>query len=373
MKGFLLFLFPSLFLASACGPRESAVGRQDGAAGITDKVVDAPYLLATDWPRLPEGFVLGNPSGIGVDSAGHVIVFCRRKRVWPVLLPMPGSLMTTDAILILEGSSGKLLSSWGAGEFVMPHGLTVDAQDNIWITDVGLHQVMKFSHEGKRLLTLGVAGEPGNDPLHFNRPTGVAIAPDGGFYVSDGYRNSRIVKYSADGKYLFEWGKKGSGAGEFDIPHGLCLDEAGNVYVADRENRRIQVFDARGRFLRVFSDPGFGYLCGVAYDPVSRRVVAVDDKSFLHLKHRGSDVLVLDRDGRVISRWGRSGGYDGATCWYHDLALGRDGSIYVGDILGNRIRKFVPRRGITGEVVGYHVVAGPSIPHRGPAGARYSR
>jgi len=363
MKGFLLFFLFSLVFASACGPGEGAVGTRERVGDLPKGVGGPTYSLAAGWPQLPDRFVLGNPSGIGIDSAGHVIVFCRRKRVWPVLLPIPGSLMTTDAILVLDGSSGKLLGSWGAGEFVMPHGLTVDAQDNIWITDVGLHQVMKFSHEGKRLLTLGVAGEPGNDSLHFNRPTGVAVAPDGSFYVSDGYRNSRVVKFSAGGKYLFEWGRKGSSAGEFDIPHGICLDETGNIYVADRENRRIQVFDPSGRFLRQLADRSFGNICGIAYDAFAHRIVAVDDQSFLHLKHRGSDVLILDREGKVISRWGRSGGTDGPACWYHDVALGRDGSIYVGDILGDRVQKFIPRRDSIGA----------SVPRQDPAGERYSR
>jgi peptidylamidoglycolate lyase len=308
----------------------------------------APYRLATGWPQLPDRFVLGNPSGLSVDRAGHLIVFCRGKRVWPQLLPMPGSLMKTNTVLVLDSASGKLLNSWGAGQFIMPHGLTVDADDNIWVTDVGLHQVMKFTHDGRRLLTLGIAGQPGNDSLHFNRPTDVAIAPDGCFYVSDGYRNSRVIKFSPGGRYLFEWGKKGSGDGEFDIPHGLCLDGEGNVYVADRENRRIEVFDSSGRFLRQFNDPGFGYICALAYDPRLHRIIAVDDKSFFRLKHRGSDILVLDLDGKIIIRFGRSGAYTGPDCWYHDLALGPEGTIYVGDILGNRLQKFIPDQDLTG-------------------------
>jgi len=330
MKGIFVWLIPLLisFSSDSCGSR--------------DTVLAAPYRLVPGWPQLPDQFILGNPTGLAVDHSGHLIVFHRGKRAWPLLLPMPHSMMTTNTILVLDSASGKILNSWGAGRFIMPHGLTVDAANNIWVTDVGLHQVMKLTPDGRRLLTLGIAGQPGNDSLHFNRPTDVAVAPDGSFYVSDGYRNSRVVKFSPDGKYLFEWGRKGSGEGEFDIPHGLCLDEAGNVYVADRENRRIEVFDPTGRFLRQFADPGFGYIGAIAYDPRSRRIIAVDDKSFLHLKHRGSDILLIDLDGRIISRFGRSGAYSGPVCWYHDLALGPDGSIYVGDILGNRLQKFTP-------------------------------
>ena len=115
---------------------------------------------------------------------------------------------------------------------------------------VGLHQIFKFSHEGNLLLKLGVAKTPGNDSLHFDLPTDVAVADDGSFYVSDGYGNSRVVKFSKEGKYLFEWGKKGDKPGEFNTPHMIDLDTYGNVYVADRENNRIQKFDAHGIFLK---------------------------------------------------------------------------------------------------------------------------
>ena len=346
MKAWPDLLFPLLcFTLGGCSPRTDAG--------------NAPYRLAAGWSQLPAGFVLGNPTGIGVDSGGNLMVFCRGRRDWPLLLPMPRERMKTNTIVLLNSADGKMLSSWGANLFIMPHGLKVDSANNIWITDVGLHQVMKFSHDGRRILTLGIAGEPGNDSLHFNRPTDVAAAPDGCFYVSDGYRNSRVVKFSPAGKYLFEWGRKGSGPGEFDIPHGLCLDEWGNVYVADRENRRIEVFDPAGRFLRQFNNLDFGNICALAYDRRLHRIIAVDDKSILRLNHRGSDILILDLNGRLVSRFGRSGGYAGPVCWYHDIALGPDGSIYVGDILGNRIQKFMPDPS--------------SITHPAPNGGRYSK
>lgn len=117
---------------------------------------------------------------------------------------------------------------------------------------------MKFDHQGKLLMKIGAAGVAGDDSLHFNRPTDVAVASDGSIYVSDGYRNSRVVKFSAAGKYLYAWGVKGSGPGQFDLPHGLDLDGEGNVYVADRENSRIQIFSPSGRFIREWKDKSFG-------------------------------------------------------------------------------------------------------------------
>jgi len=201
------------------------------------------YELVTAWPGLPDGFTLGNPIGIGIDTNQNIIVFHRAGRKWPLIGSMPGNTIAANTILILDNKTGQLLNSWGAGLFIMPHGLIVDKNNNIWVTDVGLHQVFKFDHDGSLLMEIGEPKVPGNDSTHFNRPTDIAVANDGSFYVSDGYRNSRIIKFSSTGKYLFEWGKKGSNEGEFNIPHGLDLDNNGNLYVADRENCRVQVFD----------------------------------------------------------------------------------------------------------------------------------
>lgn len=301
----------------------------------------ARYRQIKDWPRLPEGFHLGNPSGIGIDSEQNIIVFHRAGRVWPLILPMPESLITSNTIVILDRQSGRMVNSWGTGLFIMPHGLTVDAQDNIWVTDVGLHQVFKFSHEGRLLMRLGEAKVAGQDATHFNRPTDVAIAPDGAIYVSDGYRNSRIVKFSPDGKYLFEWGKKGDGPGEFDVPHSIDLDGKGNVYVADRENKRIQVFDPNGKFKGEWTGKDFGRICALRFDQTKTRLFAADYLTH-YISPKGSDILVFDTSGRLLTRFGRSGFYDGPVCWYHDVAVDRDGNIYAGDILGNTLQKFIP-------------------------------
>jgi peptidylamidoglycolate lyase len=172
------------------------------------------------------------------------------------------------------------------------------------------------------------------------KPTDIAIAKDGSFYVSDGYGNSRIVKFSPAGKYLFEWGKRGDNQGEFDIPHAICLDSSDNVYVADRENNRVQEFDSSGRFIKQWAGDNFGSMCSVFIDKTTMKLFAVDDFSFLKIKHRGSDVFIFDTSGKVQTRFGRSGFYDGSTAWYHDMTIDKDENIYVGDILGNSIQKF---------------------------------
>jgi peptidylamidoglycolate lyase len=298
------------------------------------------YELIKNWPQLPAGFTLGNPTGIGIDTNQNIVVFHRADRNWSLFESMPDKPIQSKTILVIDKDNGHLISSWGDNLFIMPHGLTVDQENNIWVTDVGLNQVFKFSHNGKLLLTLGEAKVSGNDSLHFNKPTAVAIAKNGSFYVSDGYGNSRIIKFSAQGKYLFEWGKKGKRENEFDIPHGISLDINENVYVADRENNRIQVFDPNGKFLRQFSDKSFGAIGSVAFDKTQTKLFAVDDFTFLKLKHHGSDVLILDTAGQVHTRFGRSGSYEGVIAWYHDLVVDREENIYVGDIQGNKIRKF---------------------------------
>lgn len=149
-----------------------------------------------------------------------------------------------------------------------------------------------------------------------------------------------MIKFSPQGNYLFEWGRQGNEEGEFNNPHRVCLDSNENVYVADRENNRVQVFDPNGKFIKQYTDRSFGTIGAVAFDKTQTKLFAADDFTFLKLKHRGSDIFIFDTIGRVQTRFGRSGSYNGPTCWYHDLAVDQDENIYVGDILGSTIQKF---------------------------------
>lgn len=298
------------------------------------------YELVNNWPDLSKDLRLGNPTGIGIDTRQNIVIFHRASREWPLFGSKPGKPIQDKTILIVDKENGKLIESWGDNLFIMPHGLTVDNENNIWVTDAGLNQVFKFTHDGKLLMKLGEAKIAGNDSLHFDKPTDIAIANDGSFYVSDGYGNSRIIKFSSTGEYLLEWGKKGNEEGEFNIPHGISLDSIDNVYVADRENNRIQVFDPNGKFIRQFANESFGAICSVTFDKQKSKLFAVDDFTFLKLKHRGSDVLVFDPVGQVQTRFGRSGSYKGSVFWYHDIVIDKDENIYVADILGNTIQKF---------------------------------
>lgn len=324
-----LLLLPVAFLIACTSP--------EPASKASDRIMPH-YELATNWPQLPDSLVLGDPTGVGLDYAGYLWVFCRGSRGWTE--PFPATPITTNTVLRLDRESGELIGAWGAGLFIMPHGLTVDRKGNIWLTDCGLHQVFCFTSDGDLLLQLGEARVAGNDSLHFNMPTDVAVAGDGSFYVSDGYGNSRVVKFDSAGHYLMEWGEPGSDEGQFNIPHAIDLDSAGNVYVADRGNRRVQQFDATGRFLGLWTDSSMADLYSVTIDRSRNTAVAVD-----WLKRdtviMGSDVWLLDSDGHTAEHFGRSGGYTGSVCRYHDVCVDAEGSIYVGDILGDRLQKFV--------------------------------
>ena len=222
----------------------------------------------------------------------------------------------------------------------MPHGLNVDKDDNIWLTDVALQQVFKLSPDGSVLMTLGERGVKGNDSLHFNMPTDVAVASDGSFYVSDGYGNSRVVKLSADGHFLFEWGTKGSQPGQLQTPHGIDIDANGNVFVADRENNRIQKFDANGKFIAEWKNDQAEQLYSVSVAPQTGEIFGIDYLTQMKVNPVGSDILHFDSAMTLKSRTGRSGNYAGTKCRYHDVEIDKDGNIYLGDILGNRIQKF---------------------------------
>ena len=249
--------------------------------------------------------------------------------------------ITVPTVFVFDGRTGRLLKKWGGKLFALPHSVTLDRQDDIWVTDVALNQVFKFSHEGKLLLTLGARGVAGNDSSHFNRPTDVAVAPDGSFYVSDGYVNSRVLKFAADGKFLVQWGTKGNGPGQFDLPHGIALDAAGRVFVVDRQNARVQVFDGEGTYLSQWKGPPF----------VSPQDIAISIDGTAFVTDIGDDslpdrsgVFVIRPEGSSVGRIGRRGNYDGQFIVAHGVAVGKNGEVYVADFSGRRVQKFLRKR-----------------------------
>jgi peptidylamidoglycolate lyase len=302
-----------------------------------------PYHLVAGWPQLPAGLALGQVAGVGVDSAGQVYIFRRADRDWHGE-PLSLDPIAAPAVLVFDGATGAQTAEWGASTFVMPHGLTVDARDHLWLTDVGLHQVFEYDTGGHLLLALGEAGVPGDDLAHFNQPTDVAVAPDGSFYVSDGYGNARVVHFAADGTPLGSWGTHGSGPGQFDTPHSVALDAHGHVYVADRGNARLQIFDGAGHYLDAWSGRDLGRPWAVRIG-AGGAVYVVDGGDQPQYFPDRARLLKLDAKGQVLASFGAYGDGPGQFIWPHTLALGPAGVLYVGEVsTGMRVQKFAPGR-----------------------------
>jgi peptidylamidoglycolate lyase len=322
--------------ASACSGTRSP-GSDPGTLAL--RTGASRYHVVHDWPVLPEGQMLGIVSAVAVDSHNHVFVFDRRDRTWPASDSLDPTPIQGPTVEVFDGTTGVRLAEWGAKSFALPHGITIDASDNVWLTDVALHQVYKYSNDGKLLLTIGERGVPGEDSAHFNRPSGVVAAPDGSFYVSDGYGNNRVVKFAPDGRFLLQWGVKGSGPGQFDLPHGIARDGAGRLYVSDRSNGRVQIFDAAGHYLTEWKGPALASPNNVALGPNGTAFV-VDDGGKQEVPDR-SGIVVLGADGSLIEHFGRYGNYDGQFVAVHSVAVGPDGAVYVADADGKRVQKFL--------------------------------
>ena len=299
------------------------------------------YEEVTDWPKLPANVHLGECAGVASDANGHIFIFHRPGRGFE---PDATEKLAEPAVLEVDAESGALLHAWGANTFLVPHGITIDASNNVFLTDVGLQQVFKFSHDGTLLLALGEPRVGGWDGTHFNQPTDIAIRPDGTFYVSDGYVNSRVAIFDRAGKELHEWGRKGSGAGEFSNPHGLTFVPGGtDVLVADRENSRLQLFDKDGAFKREWTGAKdaqtTGRVFAVAADAAGNSYVAIRRADY-DTQHTG--VVKLDREWRIVDSIGFGRPGDPVFNAVHDLALGKDGAIYVAETRTKRVVKLRP-------------------------------
>jgi peptidylamidoglycolate lyase len=299
------------------------------------------YEEVKTWPALPAHVQMGEAAGVAVDTNGHVFVFHRPGRGFDTAATEP---LRDPAVLEIDADTGKLLRSWGANTFLVPHGITIDAANNVFLTDVGLHQVFKFTHDGRRVFAVGEPRVGKWDATHFNQPTDIAIRPDGSFYVSDGYVNSRVAVFDKNGRWLEEWGKKGAGEGEFSNPHGLTfVPGSTDVIVADRENARVQLFDRRGVFKRqwtgVTDAVTTGRVFGVASDTEGALYVGIRRADY-DTEHTG--VLKLDRQWNIVTAIGFGKPGDPVFNAVHDVAIGRDGSIYVAETRTKRVVKLRP-------------------------------
>lgn len=245
-----------------------------------------PYRSVENWAKMPDGRSWGSTAGVAIDPDG--------KSVWVAERCGVNSCRNSNLDPILKfDRTGRMVKHFGAGMFVFPHGITVDRRGNVWVTDgqgngaMG-QQVIKFSPDGKVLLRLGTAGVAGNNPSSFNMPSAVLVAPNGDIFVGDGHggnSNDRIVKFDPSGKYIKEWGIKGTGPGQFDIPHTLAMDSRGRLFIGDRNNNRIQIFDQDGKYLDSWTQ--FSRPSGIWIDAKDTIYVADSESESVSKNHNG--------------------------------------------------------------------------------------
>jgi DNA-binding beta-propeller fold protein YncE len=265
---------------------------------------DAPnlYKFTYGWAKLPDKRKWGAAVGVDIDRDGKSVwVFdrCEDARTC--------SKSKLDPIMKFD-ETGKLVKSFGGGMINFSHGLHVDKDNNIWVSDAGAenngkgHTVMKFNQDGKLLMTLGKPGVAGTTQDTFNQPSDIYVAPNGDIFIADGHggeSNARIVKFNSDGKFIKEWGKKGKGPGEFDVPHNLAMDSAGRLFVADRSNNRIQVFDQDGKYLLEWKQ--FGRPSGLFIDKKDILYVADNSPDEVNPPYRSGIRIGSVKDGKVFA------------------------------------------------------------------------
>jgi len=318
MRTVLIGIAVCLFSASALGQRPS-----DPALMLPEKAPLLEYVAVADPVRLPAGMEMGAPAAVAFDSKGHLYVLTRGPQAFLEFDP-----------------NGTFVRGFG-NAFTRSHGLHIDRDGSIWATDVGAHIVVKLSPTGEVLLTLGTKGEAGDwneaaGSRKLNQPTGIAVAPNGDVFVSQGHTpgtdgDPRILKFDRNGRFIISWGGKGTGPGQFDVAHGIAVDTQGMVWVMDRENQRIQIFDSNGTFVRQMKYSGL---------PCSIDI----GSQFIHMVNGyAGQVVRLDLSGQVLAAVGKPGTGLGEFGEAHFIAVSPRGELFVADSVSAALLKFVKR------------------------------
>jgi streptogramin lyase len=301
--------------------------------------VAAGYEVVPNWPARPpdHDHAWHEVSGVAIDEQG--LVWIAQRGIVPIQV---------------FSQDGKLVQSWGKGEYEKPHQIRFDPEGSVWVVDAGLHVVDQRTREGKLIRRLGVAGVPGDDSAHFDQPTDIAFLPNGALAITDGYGNNRVMLFNRDGRFLKSWGKLGTAPGEFSLPHSIVADAQGLLYVADRNNARIQVFDASGQLVDVWASimvPWTLWLtpdqtllaCGSS--PMRWPKLALPGM-VLGVPPKDQIVVRFNRGGRVLEQWSFPMPQPGAPTkpgtlsWVHGIAADQRGNLFLGEIQGRRLQKF---------------------------------
>ncbi len=277
---------------------------------------DFRYKEVDEWPRLPRHWKFGDATDVSVNSKGEIYVLDRGKH--PVTLCTPG---------------GDFITSWGEGAFTpFIHGIFVAPNDNVWLADANGHFVSEFTPDGTPVKTLGTRGRPGVAYLGtpFNMPTGVAMSSNGDVFVSDGYGNHRVHKFNAKGELLLSWGREGTGPGEFANVHYIAIDKQDRVYICDRENQRIQVFDTQGKFITQWT--------GIEYP---QTIYIRDNLAYIAEAPlaKNTSFSIRSLEGKQLMRWFPK---DGSIQGGHGICVDSMGTIYLSEIMfAHKVHKYV--------------------------------
>jgi sugar lactone lactonase YvrE len=297
----------------------------DPALLVPETAPDLDYAFVPDAIKLPEGSKMGAAAAVAFDARGHIYV------------------LTRGAQAFFEfDENGAFVRAFGDGMFTRSHGLKIDRDGNLWATDVGAHIVVKLNPAGQVLLTIGTKGEAGEwneaaGSRKLNQPNDVAIAPNGDIFIAQGHTpgargDARVLKFDKDGRFIKSWGGKGKEPGQFEVAHGITFDSKGLLWVMDRENQRIQVFDTNGTFMREQKYKGLP--CSVAF---------ARDEAFMVNGFAGQ-LLRLDLNGKVLAAMGKPGTGPGEFGEAHFLAISPRNDLYVADSVNGMLMKFVRKR-----------------------------
>ncbi len=266
------------------------------------------YAPVEGWGRQPDGYELGLVSAVATDSQDRVYIFNR----------------TPEPAVLTFDRDGRFLKSWGQDIFISPHSIWIDRDDNLYLTDTGDHTLRRCTADGRVLQTWGTPGQAGAPGEPFNRPTRAMTGPSGALYVTDGYGQSRVHKFAPSGELLFSWGEPGTGPGQFDLPHAVWVDRDERVFVVDRENHRIQIFDSDGAYLTEWG--GFHRPQGIF----------VDSNDVVFVAEARPGVKILTLDGELLAEWGEPGDAPGQFRQYpHSIWADSRGDLYIGEVTGH--------------------------------------
>ncbi|MDO8677300.1 MAG: peptidyl-alpha-hydroxyglycine alpha-amidating lyase family protein [Acidobacteriota bacterium] len=339
---------PAIFMVLICAA--PALAQDKGGEDET-----GPYEVATGWPQpwSKAGYIWGSQPAVA-QSPDRIFIGARGELKLPDTLPRGfngiwGSLgqRTTEPTaevrncLVVVDRTGKLIEAWTQWDHLFegsgPHKIRIspyDPQKHVWVVNDGKHQIHKFSNDGKQLvLTLGEAGVAGEDATHFGMPQDLAFLPDGSILVADGLRNARIAKFDKDGKFVSSFGTRGAGPGQLSGVHGIAVSKDGRIYVADRSNRRIQVFDAAGKVLDIWPN----------LRQPNDIFISADDRVWV-VDGTNARLLQFDTEGKRLYWWGAYGVQPGQFWEPHQISVDGEGNLYIADSFGGRTQKYSPMK-----------------------------